>query len=170
MENENNKCLYKCESIIDVNEYKKMARYFPKRMYLTYVKRSAFLNLILTAIIAIATQSLLFTLEFFVVSQIIYMIVINFRLEYYAEQGFYALEKQGPVDKKIETEFYEDYLIRKGETISFTVKYSDISKCIETDTNFYLEYGIKNVIIIFQKASCSEEIMEFIRKTFFVFN
>ncbi len=163
---ENNKCLYKCESIIDVNEYKKMAKYFPKRMYFAYVKRNTFLNLILTAIIAIATQSLLYTAEFFVVSQILIMIIINFRLEYYAEQEFYALQKQGLLDEKIETEFYEDYFIRKGEKLSLNVKYSDISRCIETDTNFYLEYATRNVIIIFQKARCSEEVLDFITKTF----
>lgn len=31
--NENSKCLYSCESIVEGYEYKKMVKYFPKRVY-----------------------------------------------------------------------------------------------------------------------------------------
>lgn len=162
----NDKALYSCESIIDGYEYKKMAKYFPKRMYWVLVIRGLFLNLIFSAIIAILSKSLISTLIFFIIYQIYLMINYKLRLEYYAEKVFNARKKQGIADTKIETEFYDDYFIRKGESISLTIKYSDICKCVETDTNFYLEYPQQNTIVILQKNSCDLELVSFIRKKF----
>lgn len=162
----NNKYLYTCESIVNSHEYKKMAKYFPKRLYWVFVIRGLFLNLIFSAIIAIATKSLVDTLLFFAIYQIYLMIIYKVRLEHYAEQVFNARKKQGIVDTKFEIEFHDNYFIKKSESISLTIKYSDISRCVENDTNFYLEYPTKNAIIILQKNRCDLELISFIRKTF----
>lgn len=162
----NSKILYSCESITDAYEYKKMAKYFPKRMYWIFVIRGLFLNLILSAIIAITFKSLIGTLIFFVIYQLFLMIIYKVRLEHYAEQVFNSRKKQGIIDTNFELEFYDDYFIRKGETISLTINFSDISRCIETDTNFYLEYPKQNTVIILQKNNCDLELISFIRKTF----
>lgn len=160
------KYLYSCESILDGYEYKKMAKYFPKRMYWVFVIRGLILNLIFSAIVAITSKSLIDTLVFLVIYQILVMILYKVRLEHYSEQVFNARKKQGVVDTKFETEFYDDYFIRKGKSITLTIKYSEISRCVETDTNFYLEYPKQNAVIIIQKNRCDLELISFIRQSF----
>ena len=160
------KYLYSCESILDGYEYKKMAKYFPKRMYWVFVIRGLILNLIFSAIIAITSKSLAVTLVFFAIYQIFVMILYKVRIEHYSEQVFNARKKQGVIDTKFETEFYDDYFIRKGESITLTIKYSEISRCVENDTNFYLEYPKQNSVIIIQKNRCDLELISFIRKSF----
>ena len=65
-----------------------------------------------------------------------------------------------------ENEFYEDYIIISHKKSSVTINYSEISRCVETDTNFYLEYPSKNTVIILQKNKCDLELINFIRSKF----
>ena len=160
------KYLYSCESITDGYEYKKMAKYFPKRMYWVFVNRGLILNLIFSALIAIVSKSLFNTLIFFTIYQIVIMILYKVRLEYYSEEVFNARKKKGLIDTNFVMEFYNDYFIRKGESITLKVKYSEISRCVENSTNFYLEYPKQNTIIIIQKNRCDLELINFIRKSF----
>lgn len=161
----NDGCLYTCDCKIDSYEYKRMVRYFPK-IYWAYVINEAFKNLLLSAIIAILSKSLPVTLLFFVVYQIICMILYKVRLEYFAEKSFHLMVKKGISETEKHTEFYDDYFIRQGETETTKIKYVDIDRCIETDTNFYLNYDKKNKIIIIQKNACDLELISFIRNTF----
>ena len=94
------------------------------------------------------------------------MLLYKVRLEYYSEKEFNRIKKQGIADTNFETEFYGDHLIRKGESVTFTIKYSEISRCVENDTNFYLECADKNMIIILQKNRCDLELINFIRSKF----
>ena len=122
--NVHGKCLYTCDSIIDAYEYKKMANYFPQ-MYWHYVIIGTVLNLIITAIIAIAFRSLLGTLIFFAVYQTYLMILYKVRLEHYAEKTFNSMLKNGSADTEIHTEFYDDYFIRQGETETLRINYDE---------------------------------------------
>lgn len=160
------KCLYTCESIVDGYEYKKMAKYFPKRVYWVFVIRGLISNLIVSSIIAITSKNLVSTLAFFTICQIFLMVLYKVRLEYYSEKEFNRIKKQSIADTNFETEFYGDHLIRKGESVTFTIKYSEISRCVENDTNFYLECADKNMIIILQKNRCDLELINFIRSKF----
>lgn len=162
----NNKCLYTCESIIDSYEYKKMAKYFPKRMYWPLVINGSFINLLLSAIFAIIEKSFVDTLALFVIVEIFLLIIYKIKLEHFAEKVFNNREKKELVEKKFETEFYEDYFIRKDSSISLTIQYNEIERCVENDTNFYLEYPKNNMILIFQKNRCSLELVNFIRNKF----
>ena len=160
------KVLYTCESIVDGYEYKKMAKYFPKRMYWVFVIRGTILNIIITALIALISQSWIVTLIFFVVYEIYLLIFYKIRLESVAEKAFNARVKKKVIATKFETEFYDEYLIRKSDNISITINYSEIDKVIENDTNFYLEYPKMNSILIFQKNDMDNELISFIRKKF----
>ena len=161
----NDKCLFKCKSIIDAYEYKKMANYFPQ-MYWAYVIWGTRINLIVTSIIAITFGTLLDTLIFFIIFQIYIMILYKVRLEHYAEQSFNALQKKGNVDTEIYNKFYNDYFIKYDEIETIKINYSDISKCIETDTNFYLKFDKRNKVVIIQKNTCDLELIGFIREKF----
>ena len=161
----NNKCLYTCESIIDGYEYKKMVKYFPQ-IYWAYVFWITFLNLLISAIIAIVSKSFVTTLGFFTVYQLFIMILYKVRLEYYAERSFNKMVKNGTSETKLHTEFYDDYFIRQGETSTFKIKYDDIVRCVETDTNFYLKWDKESKIIFIQKNACELELIHFIRSKF----
>ena len=76
------------------------------------------------------------------------------------------LKKLGVTDIYYETEFYEDYFIRKSENTSLTIKYSDITRCVENETHFYFYYAQRNSIIIIQKNNCDLGLINFIREKF----
>lgn len=160
------KCLFSCESTVDGYEYKKMAKYFPKRMYWVFVIRGTILNVIITALIAIITQSWIVTLVFLLVYEVYLMIYYKLRLEPMAEKVHNARLKRGEIEVDFETEFYENYFIRKGKKSSITIDYSEVTRCVENDTNFYLEYANKNMIVIIQKNRCDLELINFIRDKF----
>lgn len=162
----NEKCLFSCESVVDGYEYKKMAKYFPKRMYWVFVIRGTIFNVIISALIALTTQSWIATLIFLVAYEIYLLIYYKVRLEHMAEKVHNARLKRGEIEVNFETEFYEDYFIRKGEKSSVTIDYSEITRCVENDTNFYLEYANKNMVIIIQKNRCDLELINFIRNKF----
>lgn len=166
MKKNNNKPLYTYEGEVDSYEYKKMAKYFPKRIYWVFVVRGLYFNLITSAVIAITTTSLFGALVVFAILQVYIMIIYKVRLEYFAEKSFDAMKKKNNLITNFKTEVYDNYFIKKNESMSFTVKYSDISKCIETDTNFYLEYPQQNSIIIIKKENCELDLINFIRTTF----
>ncbi len=159
------KILYSCESELDSYEYKRMAKYFPQ-LYWPYVLWGTIINFVLSATIAILTLNTTNTLVFFTVYQVSLMLIYKFRIEDLAEKSFNYAQKKGRVDTNIHTEFYEDYFIRETETTTYKINYSDIERCIETDTNFYLKNKIKNMIIIIQKNRCSLELISFIRDKF----
>ena len=162
----NEKCLFSCESVVDGYEYKKMAKYFPKRMYWVFVIRGTIFNVIISALIALTTQSWIATLIFLVAYEIYLLIYYKVRLEHMAEKVHNARLKRGEIEVNFETEFYEDYFIRKGEKTSVTIDYSEITRCVENDTNFYLEYANRNMVIIIQKNRCDLELINFIRNKF----
>ena len=160
-----NKCLYTCENKIDAYEYKKMAKYFPQ-MYWNYVTWGTILNLIITAIIAILGEKLVGTVIFLLVFQIYMMVLYKVRLEHFVEKSFNSLQKKGRIDTEIHTEFYEKYLIRKGQIETIKINYCDIDRFVETDTNLYLKFDKRNKVIIIQKSSCNLELINFIRGKF----
>lgn len=155
------KKLYTCDSIINATEYGKMAQYFPK-MYWTYVLYGMILNLIFTTLFAISTQSLVITLIFCIMYQLFIMIVYKFKLKKIATKSFIRANKKGNFDTEFSTEFYEDFFIRKGKTISRKINYEEINIYIETNTNIYLSVENKNLIIILQKDKCSEKLIKFL--------
>ena len=159
--NNNSKPLFTCDSIIDAEEYGKMAKYFP-RFYWYFVIIGAGINLLITAVIAIISRNLIISLVFFVVYQIYLMILYKVKLEYYAKKIFNPQN----MESEIHSEFYDDYFIRQGEIETLKIYYSDINRCIETDTNFYLEFKKRNKVIFIQKNRCELQLIQFIREKF----
>ena len=161
-----NRCLYKCESITDGYEYSKMAKYFPKGVYWVFVKLGTLLNLIIIAFISLVFKSWMITLFFFVLLEIYVLVYYKICLESVAERFQNNRIKKGLAEVNHENEFYENFFIVSGEKSSLTINYSEISRCVENDTNFYLEYSTKNMVIILQKNKCDLELINFIRSRF----
>ena len=158
------KCLYKCESITDGYEYTKMAKYFPKRVYWVFVKLGTLLNLVIMGFTSLIFKNRMVTLTFFVLLEI--YILVYYKLETVIERFQNNRIKKGMVEVNHENEFYGNYFIVSGEKSSITIDYSEISRCVENDTNFYLEYPSKNTVIILQKNKCDLELINFIRSKF----
>lgn len=161
-----NKCLYKCESITDGYEYSKMAKYFPKRIYWVYIKLVTLLNLVITGFISLLFNNWIISLIFFALLEIYIFIYYKNCLESVTERFQNNRIKKGMAEASGENEFYEDYIIISDKKSSVTINYSEISRCVETDTNFYFEYPNKNIIIIIQKNKCDLELINFIRSKF----
>lgn len=159
------KCLFACESKIDVNDYKKMARYFPQ-VYWSYVRWGTSYNIIISLIIAILYNNSILTLIFLVVFQIFLMILFKVRLEYFVEKSFNNMKESGMFDTDFYSEFYEYYLTRQGNSSTLKIYYCDIDRCVETDTSFYLKDRKKNVLVTIQKSQCDLDLINFIRSTF----
>ena len=160
------KCLYKCESITDGYEYSKLAKYFPKRIYWVYIKFGTLLNLVITGFISLLFKNWIISLIFFVLLEIYIFIYYKTCLESVTERFQNNRIKKGMAEASGENEFYEDYIIISHKKSSVTINYSQISRCVETDTNFYLEYPSKNTVIILQKNKCDLELINFIRSKF----
>lgn len=158
--------LYKIESIVDAYEYKRMSKFFPKRTYWVFVKWNTLYTLLFTAIIIFITRSPILASFFFVIRQIYIMCIYSVRLEHFAEKSFNRERKKYNVDINFETEFYDNYFISKNNGVSRTVSYNEITRCVETDTNFYLECQENKAIIIIQKNACDLEVIDFIRSKF----
>ena len=161
-----NGCLYKCESITDGYEYSKMAKYFPKRIYWVYIKLGTLLNLVITGFISLLFKNWVISLIFFVLLEIYIFIYYKTCLESVTERFQNNRIKKGMAEASGENEFYKDYIIISDKKSSVTINYSEISRCVETDTNFYFEYPNKNIIIIIQKNKCDLELINFIRSKF----
>ena len=160
----NDKCLYTCETVMNVDEYKKMVHYFPQT-YWAFVMRGTILNIIFTLIIANISTLPYIALIFFVICQIFIMILYKKRLEHYAEKAYNSLQKREVSDTEFHICFYDNYLIRRSTHQTKEVYYSIIETCIETDTHFYIKFGQRNVILI-PKAVCDASLIDFIRKKF----
>ncbi len=139
-------------------------------MYCVFALRGTILNILITAFIAIIPQSWIETLIFFIVFEIYLLILYRIRLGSMAEKVHNARLQRGEIEASSEIEFYEDYFIRKGKNVSITANYSEITRCIENDTNFYLEYPNQNMVINLQKNRCDLELINFIRTTFKIEN
>ena len=162
--NYNDTCLYTCENILNVDEYKKMVHYFPQT-YWTFVIRGTILNIILTLIIANAFSLSVGALIFFAAYQIFIMLLYKVRLEHYAEKAYNFSMKNENKDIRFHTEFYDTFLIIQNERQAKEVYYSIIEICIETETHFYLKFGSKNILSI-SKAACDSGLINFIRDKF----
>ena len=111
----NKKCLYSCESEINAYEYKKMVKYFPKGIYSSLVIRSLTIDLILCLACALISGKLVNSIIFFTMFEFVLMIIDWVKLDYFAGRTFESINKNGLYDESIETEFYDDYFVRKGK-------------------------------------------------------
>jgi len=157
------KKLYTCDSVINATEYGMMAQYFPK-IYWTYVLYGMILNLIFTTLFAILTKSLSITIIFCLIYQLYIMLVYKLRIKKMAEKTFIRTNKNGTYDTEFSTQFYEEFFVRKGKSISRKINYEEINMFVETKTNIYMSVENKNLIIILQKDKCSEELIEFLNQ------
>ena len=154
---------YSCKSYLNGNEYGKMVKYFPK-VYWSYALYGTFLSLIFTIIVAFLSNNLVITIVYGLIIEIAILISSRLGLQNLAKKNFDKFYSKKRYDKEYKVEFYNDGLKKIGDITSCDFKYEDISRCIETDTNFYFEFGKLKKILIIQKNECEIELITFIRE------
>mgnify|MGYP007047907008 CR=1 FL=1 len=158
------KVLFEVETNLNKEEIMKMASVFKKDLYKSYAIYSIFLNLVLTAIIGLTSGSILITLIFFIIYEVYLLIYFYINLEKSYYKSFEKSVKKGVSSFKGSSQFFEDYFIKKGTSISYNIKYSDIDRFIETDTNMYMYCKKIGIIIILQREKCSDDLVLFLEK------
>lgn len=158
------KIVYKYEGYVNVEEYKKMAKYFPNRMYYQYVALLLFYNLIICSILSIISRNFWSSISLFLVFQAIGMIYLKIRLEHVASLIYLKRNNGNGENRELKVEFYNDYLISIWPNLSIKINYKDIERLVENDTNVYLENGKNNVVIMLLKEKCNKDIIEFLKR------
>lgn len=158
------KVLFEIETNLNKEEIMKTASVFKKDLYKAYAIYSIFLNLVLTAVIGLTTGSILITLIFFIIYEVYLLIYFYINLEKYYYKSFEKSVKKGVSSFKGSSQFFEDYFIKKGTSVSYNIKYSDIDRFIETDTNMYMSCKKIGIIIILQREKCSDDLVLFLEK------
>ena len=156
------KCLYSCDSLSNGNEEAKMAKYFPKKVYLVMFVLGIIVSLLLSFVFLLLSKFSLFSfISSFLIILIIFMVSNIIRFDNFVKQLFQKLEEEN-----INLEFYDEYLTLNKEEKSVKFDYPEFDRSIETDTNFYLSNSKKHIIVNIQKDNCSFELTNFIREKF----
>lgn len=163
--NNNSNYLYSCTINISAQDYRNIAKYFPK-IYWTYVFRGLIINLILTSIITLSLQRFLPVFLFFIIFQIYLLIFYKVKLEDYIEKEYDVALKTHILYSEMQLEFYKDFLIIQTKSFIRKIKYNEIDIVIENESNFYLKDSTKNILVIVKKNQCSKDLIDFIKKTF----
>ena len=87
-------------------------------------------------------------------------------LNTFLKKAYNKLLAKCEMPKVIKYNFYNEYLTQISENITLKINYSEITKSIENDTNFYFEYQKHDMIIIIQKNCCDLKTISFIREKF----
>ncbi len=151
-----------CDAIIDIDEYKKMVRYFQKGIYLTLLITGILISIVLAGFVAIITKELAVSLVVVFLLLFLFFFFCTVRYEKIVE-GFYKRSTDSEVTY-FENEFFKSYFIRKNDELTRKIEYSKITKCIETNSNLYLQLNHSNQIIIFQKDRMSVALLSFLEE------
>lgn len=138
-------------------------KYFPKFFWNRYMVAS--ILILVGAIIAGAYyHSFLVLLILFVILEIICLIYFYNNNDKLVTKEF---NEENKGEKIVEYyEFYSEYLLASNDSRASRLLYSKITKFIESDSNFYLEYDKSGTIIDLKKEKMSLELQKFIRNKF----
>jgi len=156
-----NDLLYELETYINSYEFGKLANYFPQ-IYWSLTIPSIIAHLLIACLIAILFKSISLGIVFFIVPAVYCMIDRKINIQKHAEKEYNNQQKKYQNDEQFILKFYNDYFERISETISYKIKYNEITKCIETEKNIYLLWKNQNKIINLLKENCNKELIEFI--------
>ena len=154
------KPLYTCDTEVTLEEYKKLVKCYPS-FYWIRVFVAAIFALLLHLFIGKGDISTELSIIMYLVVIIIVMIYFKIKINVLIEQSYYRLNKNTTRDINYKIEFYEKYFSKIGKKVTIKEDYSEISRIIETDTNFYIKIKFGNIII--QKEKCDFDTINFIK-------
>ncbi len=154
------KLLHICDTEVTLEEYQKLVKCYPSFYWIRVIVAAIF-ALLLFLFIGKGDISTEISIIMYLVVMIIVMVYFKIKINVLIEQSYYRLYKNTTHDKSFKTEFYEKYFKKIGEKITIKEDYSEISRIIETDTNFYIKIKSGNIII--QKEKCDFDTINFIK-------
>ena len=157
--------LYSYKSNVDNYEVGKMVPYFWKRFYFCLVINYTLINLLISILIFTCFHSIIDAIFFFLSFLIYYLIYCKVKLSDIVTKGVGLYTKKKNTNTEINLEFYDLYLVQKKKDKDLKINYDKFNKCIETDTNFYLQYveNNRNKVLIINKNGCELKLIQFIR-------
>lgn len=160
-EQKEEKYLYECETKIDLSEFQKMIKHMPK-VYWTYVGIAAIVSLIFALFVGYGTKTIYFIFAYIAIMMIM-MVYIKYKLSDLAKYHYDILTKNHEIETDIKYRFYDNFFIISVSKGNVKIRYSELKKIIETDTNFYLKTKAKKLHII-QKNKCDKKLINFIQE------
>ena len=151
--------LFTCESVLNEEEYGAMVEHFPS-FYWNCVKNGSICIFILLIVMGLVNDSFIASLGAAIFYELLLLIVYKIRIRTMGKNVFHRLQQKSPVDTHFSIKFYEDYFMRYSQHAIDKIEYSQITRYVETNTAFYLEY---KRVFIFQKDKCSPELIDFVR-------
>lgn len=154
------KPLYTCRYFFDLREEKKAEKCF-HRLFRYQVILVTYRNMAFFFLLSLVINEPIATLFLFILFEIIIVIGLAIKLDSNLEKRY---SERFSEDLEGEFEFYQDYFVLKTENITSKTQYTRIDRCIETDTNFYLECKRKNTTCVIQKEVCDPALMSLLRE------
>ena len=157
--------LYSYKSNVNNYEVGKMVPYFWKKFYFCLVINYTLINLLISILIFVCFHSIIDAIFFFLSFLIYYLIYCKVKLSDIVTKGVGLYTKKKNINTEINLEFYDLYLVQKKKDKDLKINYDKFNKCIETDTNFYLQYveNNRNKVLIINKNDCEPKLIQLIR-------
>lgn len=156
--------LFSIESNLTLTEYKKMFRCIPQ--FYWYILRTISVRLLLVVLIIslIYKITILSTIILYVAILLIVAIIYKIKIEWLAEKVYKKYDKEKMLEKITITDFYNEFLIKRGNQCERKISYLEIDKVTETESNFYIQHNKSNTIVNIQKSKCTSDDIDFIRQ------
>ncbi len=152
--------LFTCRYYFDLREQKKAEKCF-HRLFRYQVVSLTYRNMAAFFLISLLLNEPMVTLLLFALIEIILVIGLAIKLNDNLEKQY---SKRFDKEREGEFEFYQDYLLLKTEDVTVKTRYARIVRCVETDTNFYLECGRNDPMHVILKEFCDPALASFLRE------
>ena len=152
--------LFTCRYLFDLHEERKLEKCF-HRLYRYQVLLATYRNIAVCFFLSLLIEEPKSALFLFLFLELIIVIGLAIKLDSNLEKRY---SERFSEDLEGEFEFYQDYFVLKTENITSKTQYTRIDRCVETDTNFYLECKRKNTTCVIQKEVCDPALMSFLRE------
>lgn len=161
--NKRKSALFSVESNLTLEEYEKMLKVIPE-YYWSIMKSLAIRELIFIIIVSLIYQwDMLGTCVFYIIVLLITGTICKVKIEWFAKKIYKQHENDEHLEKVSTTHFYDNYLIKQNDEYERKIKYLDIDKLIETETNFYIQNKNTNTLINIKKSNDNLELVNFLR-------
>ena len=158
----NDKKLFECNSIFNLDEYKKMFINFPINMWFDTIYGLGIILIVIIILCIFTDISFIESIFLFLFVAICRFIINKIRINKLAIRYFKKLYNNNlEFESRSKTIFYKDYLIRINNNTKQEVKYDEIKVIKETRDDLFI--GTSKGLLGFQKNNCSLELLDFIR-------
>lgn len=156
------KKLFECNSIFNLDEYRKMFINFPINMWFDTIYGLGIILIVIIVLCIFTKITFIDSIFLFLFVFICRLIINKIRIKKLAVRYFKKLYNNNlNFVAKSKTVFYKNYLVRISDNSKQEVKYDEIKVIKETKDDIFI--GTSKGLLGFQKSNCSLELIDFIR-------